>query len=117
TRARTDQRVVCGREDRWHQARRGLPAGMAPILFRVGGADLVWCIGHDLLAGEDTGLYELANLVMAHTKLCGRIPHCQPLPVLLGGAVAMNATNAATPPSAVRGPGLALAGRHAHSVQ
>jgi hypothetical protein len=84
---------------------------------KVGGTDLVRRVGHDLLAGEDTGLYELANLVMAHTKLCGRIPHRQPLPVLLGGAVAMNATNAAYRPDTVRRPGLALAGRHAHSVQ
>jgi hypothetical protein len=34
-------------------------------------AERVWCVGHDLVAGEETGLYELANLVMARTKLRG----------------------------------------------
>ena len=38
------------------------------------------------------------RVVMAHTQLCGSIPHGQPLPVLLGGAVAMDATNAAYRP-------------------
>jgi hypothetical protein len=45
------------------------------LACEVVGTDLVWCIRHNLLAGEDTGLYELADLVMAHIKLCGRIPH------------------------------------------
>jgi hypothetical protein len=45
--------------------------GNDPLARKVGGADLVWCVGHDLVAGEETGLYELANLVMAHTKLRG----------------------------------------------
>ena len=94
-----------------------LERGNDLLACEVGGTDLVWCVGHDLLASEDTGLYELANLVMAHTELCGSIPHGQPLPVLLGGAVTMDATNAAYRPDTVRRPGLALAGRHSHAVQ
>src|SRR5215470_10752375 len=73
--------------------------------------------GHNLLAVEDASLDELANLMMADTVLCGGITQCQPLAVLLGGAVAVDAAYTAKRADAVRCPGLALAGRHSHSVQ
>src|SRR5215470_13912131 len=74
------------------------------------------CVRHDLLAGQNSGLDELANLMMADTKLCSRVAECQPLAVLVGGE-AVNAMHAAQRPDTVRCPGLALAGRHSHSVQ
>src|SRR5882762_7440820 len=79
--------------------------------------DLVRCVRHDLLAGQNSGLDELANLMMADTKLCSRVTECQPLAVLVGGEAAVNAMHAAQRPDTVRCPGLALAGRHSHSVQ
>src|SRR5438309_2175773 len=77
----------------------------------------MWCVRHNLLAVEDASLDELANLMMADTELCGGITQCQPLAVLLGGAVAVDAAYTAKRADAVRCPGLALAGRHSHSVQ
>jgi hypothetical protein len=51
----------------------------------------MWCIGHNLFAVEDASLDELANLMMADTELCGGIAQRQPLAVLLGGSVAVDA--------------------------
>jgi hypothetical protein len=62
--------------------------GNDPLIFKVGRTDLMWCVGHNLLALEDTGLDELANLMMADTELCGRVAQRQPFAVLLGGSVA-----------------------------
>src|SRR6266699_2619350 len=77
----------------------------------------MWCVRHNLLAVEDASLDELANLMMADTELCGGIAQRQPLAILLGGAVAVDAAYTAERADAVRCPGLALAGRHSHSVQ
>ena len=40
------------------------------------------CVGHDLLADQDAGLDELANLMMADFEDCSRVAQCQPLAVL-----------------------------------
>jgi hypothetical protein len=87
------------------------------LTCEVGRTDLVWCVGHDLLADQDAGFDELANLMMADTELGGGIAQRQPLAILLGRAVAVDAAYAADRADAVRCPGLALAGRHSHSVQ
>jgi hypothetical protein len=49
----------------------------------------MWCVRHNLLAVEDAGFDELANLMMADTELCGGIAQRQPLATLLGRAVAV----------------------------
>src|SRR5262249_28975607 len=85
--------------------------------FKISRTDLVWCARHDLFAAEDAGFDELANLMMADTKLCGRVTQCQPFAILVSGAVAVNAVYEAQRADAPRRPGLALAGRHSHSVQ
>src|SRR6516162_3945571 len=54
--------------------------------------------------------------MMADTKLCGGIAQRQPLAVLLRGAVAVNTAYTPQRADAMRCPGLALAGRHPHSV-
>ena len=59
---------------------------------------------------------ELANLMMADTELCSRVAQCQPLAVLIGGAVAVNTMHASQVPDTLRRPGLALSSRHSHSV-
>src|SRR5262245_17669498 len=74
-------------------------------------------VRYNLLAVEDASLDELANLMRADTELCGCVAQRQPLAVLLGGAVAVDAAYTAQRADAVRCPGLALAGRHSHSVQ
>ena len=51
----------------------------------------MWCVRHNLLAVEDAGFDELANLMMADTELCGGIAQRQPLAILLGRAVAVDA--------------------------
>ena len=56
------------------------------VACEVVGTDLVRCVGHDLLADQDAGVDELANLMMADTELCSRVAQCQPLAVLIGGA-------------------------------
>jgi hypothetical protein len=58
-----------------------------------------------------------ANLVMADTELRGRIAQRQPFAILLGGSVAVDTAHTAERADTVRRPGLALAGRHSHSVQ
>src|SRR5712691_6644384 len=55
--------------------------------------------------------------MMADTKLSSPVTESQPLAVLVGGEAAVNAMHAAQRPDTVRCPGLALAGRHSHSVQ
>src|SRR5262249_39407683 len=47
-----------------------------PFVFQLGRTDLVWSIRNDLLALEDTGLDELANLMAADTELCGGVAQC-----------------------------------------
>jgi hypothetical protein len=74
-------------------------------------------IRHDLLALEDASVDELSNLMMADTKLCCGIAKRQPLAIFLGGAVAMDITNAAHKADALRRPILTMASRHSHSVQ
>jgi hypothetical protein len=61
------------------------------LTCEVGRTDLMWCVRHDLLAVEDASLDEPANLMMTDTELCRCIAQCQPLAVLLGGAVAVDA--------------------------
>jgi len=75
------------------------------------------CVGHDLLADQDAGLDELANLMMADTELCSRVAQCEPLAVLIGGAVTVDTMHASQVPNTLCRPGLASAGRHSHSVQ
>jgi transposase len=87
------------------------------LTCEIGRTDLVWCLRHNLLAVEDASLDELANLMMADTELGGGIAQRQPLAILLGRAIAVDAAYAAERTDAVRCPGLALAGRHSHSVQ
>jgi hypothetical protein len=77
----------------------------------------MWCVRHNLLAVEDAGFDELANLMMADTELCRCVAQRQLFTVLLGRAVAVDAAYTAERADAVRRPGLALAGRHSHSVQ
>ena len=89
----------------------------AELPCEVGRTDLMWCVRHNLLAVEEPVFDELANLMMADTELCGGIAQRQPLAILLGGAVAVDAAYTAERADAVRCPGLALAGRHSHSVQ
>jgi hypothetical protein len=55
------------------------------LACEVSRTDLVRRVRHDLLADQDAGLDELANLMMAHTERCGRGTQCQPLAVLIGG--------------------------------
>jgi hypothetical protein len=72
------------------------------LTCEVGRTDLMWRVRHDLLAVEDASLDELANLMMADTELGGGITQCQPLAVLLGGAVAVDAAYTAERADAVR---------------
>jgi hypothetical protein len=53
-----------------------LERGNDPLGFEIGGTDLVRCVGYDLLADQDAGLYELADLMVGHAELCGGLRHC-----------------------------------------
>ena len=59
------------------------------LTCEVGRTDLMWCVRHNLLAVEDAGFDELANLMMADTELCalsaspGRCPWGHSLPLRL----------------------------------
>ena len=61
------------------------------LTCEVGRTDLMWCVRYNLLAVEDASFDRLPNLTMADTELCGGIAQRQPLAILLGGAVAVDA--------------------------
>ena len=52
---------ICFSESTRHGRPFRLSAATTCSTCEVGGTDLVWCVGHDLLAGEDAGFDELAN--------------------------------------------------------
>ena len=91
--------------------------GGHPFIAQVGGPDLVRSARHDLLGGKDAVLDQPADAVVRDAEQSRGFRHCEPLTVLLGGAVGTNAMHPAQRADAVRGPRLSLTGGHAHPVQ
>jgi hypothetical protein len=91
--------------------------GRHPLVLQIVGSDLVRRARYDLLGGQDAILDQPANAVMRDAERRSGLGHGDPLAVLLGGTVSMNAVHPAHRADTVCGPGLSLTRRHPHSVQ
>jgi len=72
---------------------------------------------YDLLGEQDAILDQPANAVMRDAERRSGHGHSDPLAVLLGGTVSMNAVHPPHRADTARGPGLSLTCRHPQSVQ
>ena len=88
-----------------------------PFVLQVGSPDLIRSPRYDLLGGKDAVADQPSDAVVCDPERRSGLGHRQPFAVLLGGTVGVNAVDPAHRADTVRGPGLALTGRHSHPVQ
>ena len=86
-------------------------------VVQVGSLNLPGSIRNHLLGRQGSFSDEAADYVRANAKRCRGFRHGQPLAGFFGRAVGVDAMDAADGVDAVRRPGFALAGAHAHAVE
>ena len=91
---------------RFHRVRR-----------QVVGPDLMRRAGNNLHCGKDAGFDKAPNRVVCDAQQLCRLRHGEPFAILFRGSIGMDSTHASDRRDAMRRPGLALAGGHAHSIE
>jgi len=91
--------------------------GGYPFVLQIRGSDLVRSARHNLIGGEYAVLDQPSDAVVRDAERRSDFRHRQPLAVLLGGTVGVDAMHPPQRADTVRGPGLSLARGHSHSVQ
>jgi len=87
------------------------------LVPQVGSPDLVRSVGHNLVRAEDAVLDEPAYAIVRDAEGRSGFRHREPLAVLLGGAVGVDAVHPPQRADTVGRPSLPLARRNSHSVQ
>ena len=87
------------------------------FMLQVGSPDLVRSARHDLFSAEDAVPDEPTDAMVRDAERRSGLRHREPLAVLLGGAVGVDAVHPPQRADTVRRPSLSLARGHSHSVQ
>ena len=61
------------------------------LTLQIAGPDLVWSVGHDLFGMQNPLVYQATEEVSSNASLLGGFGHRQPLAILIGGTIGMNA--------------------------
>lgn len=74
------------------------------LTLQIGGPDLVWGIGYDLVGRQNLFVDQAPDEVMSNSKQLGRFRHRQPLAILFGGTIGTDAMYLPQRPHALRIP-------------